>query len=291
MVTASALLFRTPGTTATSDDLTGDLAGPRDLRDPSVLNLPTPKPGATKPPRSSATITVPDGEERAADFQSGLPPLPSLANYVYSVDGTESTGAFGTQRMPLEMAMTVHRPQGDPDIGDLGDGDVVFDLSFSADHTEREVVKYGRESLAFSYEKIASTVGFNTHESEVTYSPAMMQIPIPLELGEELGGTSRVVDRSGTQVRVEDYSVVVESQERLQIMGQDIDTWIVRIQRQSAPGSGGQSITKTRRYWLQPERSIWVKWEEQSTFRMGSGLGAQTYSTNYTATLARIEPL
>jgi hypothetical protein len=50
-------------------------------------------------------------------------------------------------------------------------------------------------------------------------------------------------------------------------------------------------VTRSRKYWLDPDRSLWVKWEEHMIGSQNFGPGKFTYTTDFTATLKRAEPL
>jgi hypothetical protein len=67
-------------------------------------------------------------------------------------------------------------------------------------------------------------------------------------------------------------------------------TWVVRIDRQSRPGTSEQD-TRSRTYWFDPGRRIWVKWTEDLKGSQDVGPGAFSYQTQYTATLEKIDPL
>ncbi|MEX0873997.1 MAG: hypothetical protein WD646_04680 [Actinomycetota bacterium] len=248
----------------------------------------TPTPLPTPRPRSQAVITAP--EESADDPSSESPPLPSLGRYIYSVVGTEQ-GSFlggGSRGYPSEMTMTVNRSTDDPSIR-LRPDEVVFDLNFSTNHTESEVVAYRKDGIHFTSESWSISFGGTSFVNDGTYTPPMLQIPIPLDEGVEHTGTSRVEDPAGNESRTEEWTVEVQGPERIFALGVELDTWMVRIERRTR--SGSQPVTRSRTYWLSPERSIWVKWQETTNISQGSGLTRSSYVSDYTATLDRIEPL
>jgi hypothetical protein len=134
------------------------------------------------------------------------------------------------------------------------------------------------------------TFGPATRTSEAVYDPPMLQIPVPLREGVQVKGTSNAKDSSGNTTRTEDWTVTVLRTEQLQILGEQVGTWVVKIERQSRPG-GSESVTRTRTYWFDPNRSIWVKWEEKLSGAQDFGPGSFSYQTEFTATLSRIEKL
>lgn len=264
----------------------GDLAQPDDE---ITIVTPTPRPVADGKTRSKATLTAPDTKRR--EFGRGSPPpFPTLGRYVYRVEGSESASVFGSRDYPPEMTMTVHRsPTNDTGELRLKDDELAFDLFFSEDHEEREIVAFRRGAISFTYEAGSITFGPQTQSSEATYSPPMTQIPIPLTDKATASGTSRAIRPDGSTARVENWTVTVKGRERLNVMQETVDAYIVEIQRQSTADSEEQ-VTRSRKYWFDPVRVIWVKWEEQMTGSQDVGFGSFTYSTKFTATLDRLEP-
>jgi hypothetical protein len=257
------------------------------------LTVPTPaaRSGSTVRSRSSAVLSGPSAKD---DVPNGGPGansrFPRLGSYVYAVEGTEDATAFGSREYPDEMTMTVHRPTlRGSSAPDLEDDEVVFDLVFSGDHEEREIVAYRTNGISFTYEAGSVTFGI-TQTSEASYKPPMLQVPAKLEPGNVVEGTSRAISPDGEETRVEDWVVTVEGRETIDIMGEAVPTWVVEIERQSRPGSSEQ-VTRTRRYWFSPAHRLWVKWEEKLDGRQAFGPGSFRYRTEFTATLDRIEQL
>ena len=270
----------------------GDLANP--APDEIVVATPTPVPKGGS--RSSAVLTAP--RSIIVDSVQG-PPFPALGRYVFTIDGTESAPLFGSRSYPPEMTMTVHRrPAGASSDPDLEADELAFDLDFSPEHQEREIVAYRTEGIMFTFEGRSVTIGpgaetseTGAETSETTYEPAVTQIPIPLLDDATAKGTSRAIStQDGSEVRTDDWKVEVTGREPVEIMGTGVDAFVVQVNQQSRPGSTEQ-FTRSRKYWLDPVRAIWVKWEEHMSGRQDTGLGSFTYSTNFTATLDRIEPL
>lgn len=288
---AGAMLYQENLSTEQPPDVAGNGAIAGDLANPGLdeIIVSTPSPRPTPESRSSATLRAP----RAKTFDEVKgPPFPALGRYVFSVEGTESASLFGSRAYAPEMTMTVHRREAsDSTDPALEPDELAFDLDFSSEHQEREIVAYRVEGIMFTFEARQITIGPGTQQSSVVYRPAVTQIPIPLTLGAEAEGTSRAIStEDGTEVAVEDWTVKVTGREQIEIIGETVDALVVEVDRQTQPGSS-ESWTRSRKYWLDPVRAIWVKWEEESSGRQDVGLSSFTYSTNFTATLDRIIPL
>jgi hypothetical protein len=263
----------------------GDPANPA----PDEIVVATPTPIPKRESRSSATLTAPRG---STDEDAQGPPFPAIGRYAFTVDGTESASLFGSRAYPPEMTMTVHRrAPGDSTDPPLDPDELAFDLDFSAEHQERETVAYRPEGIMFTFEARSVTIGPGTQASETTYEPPITQVPIPLVVDATAEGTSRAVSTvDGSEVRTDHWTVKVTGRQQIEIMGADIDAFVLQVDQQSQPGSS-QQFTRSRKYWLDPVRAIWVKWEEHVSARQDVGIGSFTYTTNFTATLDRIEPL
>lgn len=286
---AAALLFQSNVRTTTPEfSRGGPFAGGDATPLSTDLTVPTPTsvPIPTGESTSSAVLTGPS----ARPGEEGLegPPFPTLGRYVYSVSGDESASLFGSRAYPAEMTMTVHRPE-DADPALKAD-EIEFDLDFSPQHEEREIVAYRKDGLMFTYEAGSITFGPQTRTDEASYEPPMTQVPVPLKVGDVVKGSSKAITPGGTQTRVEDWEVTVDGTEPISVLGAQVDAWVVEIHRVSEPGSA-DVIDRTRKYWVDADRGIWVKWEEHFTGKQNFGPGNFSYSTDYTATLSRIEPL
>ncbi len=288
---SSAMLYQTNVRADRGPEFTRGGAFAGDLTDPSIrdLSLQTaaPRKGLS---RSTATLTAPRTPGPGEPGGPNAIPFPIFGRYVYDVDGYEQATAFGRRDYPAQMTTTVHRTQPtDPNVPRLQDDEVIFDLFFSDDHEEREIVAFRGDGIVFTYEAGSVTFGF-TQTSEATYDDPMLQIPVPLKDGARQTGTSEARDSSGNVTRTEDWTVSVLGREDLEVLGGTVPTWVVQIDRQSRPGSS-ERVTRTRKYWFDTERVLWVKWEEQFSGSQDVGPGSFTYGTRFTATLDRIEPL
>lgn len=294
MFTSAALLYQTnvradrPPAFARGGTFAGELTDPA-ADDEIALTSPTPAGGTAPLTRSSATIKAPSTATPEVNFTAGGTRFPTLGRYVFRVDGYEQASGFGRRNYPAEMTATVHRSQpADPSVPGIKDDEVIVDLYFSDDHEEREILAYRSPGVLFTYEAGSISYGF-TQTSEATYDPPMLQIPAPLAVGETRSGTTQAKDPDGTVTRTEDWTVRVVGTEQLQILGEPVETWIVEIKRQSRPGSD-EEVTRSRTYWFDPQRALWVKWHERMQGSQDFGPGTFTYTTEFTATLERVAP-
>jgi hypothetical protein len=227
--------------------------------------------------KAAATSTTLPAATIAAATQSG--PL-ALGTYTYALKGSESLTGFGSRQYPSEMTIAAH---GAPA---LAKDQAVLDLSFSPQHQERDIVAYRGDSIAFTFEGGSITFGPATQTSEADYVPAMTQIPLPLRAGDKRTGTTEAKAKNGTVSRVEDWTVRVVGQETLTIAGKSTPTWVVTTERKSRPGSAEQA-TRSRTYWYDPARRVWVKWKEKMHGERKTVGFTFLYDTNYEAVLTR----
>lgn len=229
--------------------------------------------------------------ETTASATSDAFATPALGTYVYDVDGYEEATAFGRRSYPEEMHMTVHRSQPSAeDVPKLEPNEMIFDLDFSSEHEEREIVAFDETGVSFTYEAGSVTFGPVTRTSEATYEPPMLQVPLPLTRGARRSGTSEATTPDGEHARTEDWTVEVGGRELLPVLGEQRETWVVRIERASRPGSSEQ-VERSRTYWVDTDLGIWVQWTEELDGSQALGPGTFRYRTEFTATLDRIEPL
>jgi hypothetical protein len=228
-----------------------------------------PRPAAAP---TSTTTLAPGGAPPAA-----ATPL-ALGTYTYAVTGNESVTGFGSRSYPPALTAVAH---GDPS---LPPDEVAWDLAFSPQHSERDVLAYAPGGVAFAFEAGAITFGPATQTSQADYVPPMVQVPLPLRVGDVRSGTTQARGQNGSVSRVEDWTVKVTGQETLVIDGSKVPTWVVTLERHTRPGSTDQA-TRSRTYWYDPARRIWVKWRERMHGQRKTLGFTFTYDTSYEATL------
>lgn len=212
---------------------------------PSSTSTPTKAAAATKGPATPPTTRQPAGPIR-----------PAAGTYTYAVKGSEGATGAGSRSFPPAASVAVHH---DPTVGP---DELVHDIRLSGQHEEREVIRYGEQGLAFSFEAGSITFGSATQASQATYKPPMVQIPWPLRAGLTVTGASDAVAGSGQVTRTETWAARVVGQEVLTVLGQPHATWIVDVQRTTKPGSAEQ-VHRVRRYWYDPALGVWVRWTER----------------------------
>ena len=80
--------------------------------------------------------------------------------------------------------MTVHRrPAADATDPSLEPDELAFDLDFSDEHQEREIVAYRKDGIIFTFEAGSVTFGAGTQTSEAIYDPPMTADADPARRG------------------------------------------------------------------------------------------------------------
>jgi hypothetical protein len=250
-----------PTTAATSPPTSGTAPRRTTTTRAAVATTQATSPAATPTTAAGAApTTAPAG-----------PRLPATGTYAYAVDGQESASVMGSRRLPAQMTTVVHSSP------DLAADQVVFDLRYSDEHEEREIVGYRGDGVYFDYEAGSITFGPRTESSESDYEPPMLQIPSPLQAGVTRSGTSKA------STRTETWKVTVQGQENVTVAGASVATWKVQVDR-TFQGSS-ESGTKNRTYWYDPARLMWVKFTEVFHGERRQGTFSFTYDMNATATL------
>ena len=279
----------------------GDFLTADDVPTPGVNGVPYPygDASATTDPGSSTTAATtlltaggssttattgpPSSTPTTADPNAALvaPVRPTVGTYTYALSGTEGATGFGSRGYPATGTDVVHA---DPTVRA---DELVHDLRLSDQHEEREVLRYGPQGIAFSFEGGSITFGPGTQTSQATYSPLMVQIPFPLRAGAQASGTSSALSGSTTE-RVERWTAKVVGQQVLTVLGEQHVTWVVDLQRNTT-SKGAEQVDRFRRYWFDPALGVWVKWTER--FHASRDLLVDfTYDTTYTATLTGFTP-
>src|SRR5207248_9734353 len=123
--------------------------------------------------------------------QPGALGKPAVGTYTWAVDGTEGASFVGTRKFPDKMTMVVHGGPGiQPD-------QLVFDLTYSDKHAEREIVGFRNDGVYFDFEGGSITFGPRTETSQADYEPPILQIPFPLQPGLSRTGVTKAKDAGG----------------------------------------------------------------------------------------------
>jgi hypothetical protein len=265
----------------------GPVGGTPATSAPAVASTTATGPGTTGASTSALAGAGHAGPPRPAlpgpGARTGAASVPQLGTYTWAVTGTETATGFGTRSFPNQMTMVAHGGNG------LGPSQVVLDLSYSGDHTEREILDRVASGLAFDFEGGQVTFGGVSQNNQGDYRPPMVQVPTQLAPGQTVSGTSQVIGSDGSTERTEDWTVHVVDQETVTAAGQAVPTWKVTIDRTSQPGSS-QKITRSRTYWYDPARALWVKYTEREHGEQPYGPFTFTYDDDITATLSSFQP-
>jgi len=237
---------------------------------PTTTTVPAGAAAGTTPPTTEPSLTTP-GLTPAAD---GI--------YTYAVTGKESS-TLGSRSFPSTMTIDVHGASGvNPQTS------AVFDLDFSSEHTEREIVQWGPSGVAWTFEAGQVTFGLITQTNQGTYSPPMLQIPAQLTPGTVVSGSSDALSGS-TLDRVEDWTDTVVGAQTLTLAGQPVPTVEVAVHRASRPGAAENTV-RTTNFWYSPGTHMWVKFSEQLQGTQTELGIAFTYTESFTATLIGYSP-
>jgi hypothetical protein len=268
-VPASTTTATTARKPASSSTVTTRAAKTATTRAPSG---PAPTPTATRPTQPTPPPSTP-----------AAPGKPAVGTYTWTVDGTEGASFVGSRRFPEKMTMVVHAGAGvEPD-------QLVFDITYSDKHAEREIVGFRNDGIYFDFEGGSVTFGPRTETSQADYEPPILQIPLPLQPGLSRSGVSQARGANGGVSRTEDWKTTVLGQEAVTVAGATVNAWKVEVKRTFRPGSADQGY-RNRTMWFDPARNIWVKFVEVfHGERHTAGFGF-TYDSNVTAVLASYSP-
>jgi hypothetical protein len=211
------------------------------------------------------------------------PGKPAVGTYTWTVDGTEGASFVGTRKYPANMTMVVHAG------GGVEADQLVFDLTYSNDHAEREIVGFRNDGIYFDFEGGSITFGPRTETSQADYDPPILQIPLPLQPGLSRTGVTKATGGDGKVSRTEDWKTTVLGQEAVTVGGATVNAWKVEVQRKFRPGSPDQGF-RNRTYWFDPARNIWVKFVEVFHGERHTAGFSFTYDSNLTAVLAKYTP-
>jgi hypothetical protein len=274
-VPGSVASSATTGTTARKPEQTSTTtATPRAARATTTTRAasgPGPAPAPTSPSNPSAPAP-PTGLGK-----------PALGTYTYAVDGTEQAPFVGARKYPNQMTTVVHAG------GGVEADQLIFDITYSDNHVEREIVGFRNDGIYFDFEGGSITFGPRTETSQADYDPPILQIPLPLQPGLSRTGVTQAKGADGKMSRTEDWKTTVLGQEALTIGGATVNAWKVEVQRKFRPGSADQGF-RNRTYWFDPARRIWVKYTEVFHGERRTAGFSFTYDSNLTAVLSGFTP-
>jgi hypothetical protein len=229
--------------------------------------------GTTVTTSASAAVVPTTGPPATA-----APKTPALGTYTYAVAGDERVTGLGSRKFPERMTTVVHSGAG------LAADQLVFDLRYSNEHEEREIVGFRDDGIYFDYEGGSVTFGPRTETNEGDYEPPLLQIAKPLQAGVTRSGTTVVKRADGTVSRTEDWTVKVVGTETITVAGAAVETWKVETDRKSRPGSS-EVNNRQRTYWFDPTRAIWVRFTDVLHGSRAQGPFTFTYDSSLTADL------
>jgi hypothetical protein len=259
---------------ATGVGATTATSGP--LATPTTRAASAATPGPTSPAKPAPTPTPTPGPPSASG-------KPALGTYTWSVNGTEGASFVGSRKFPDKMTMIVHTAPG------LQPDQLVYDMTYSDKHAEREIVGFRNDGTYFDFEGGSVTFGPRTETSQADYDPPILEIPSPLQAGFSKTGVSKAKGADGGVSRTEDWTVSVAGQEPVDVAGTTVNAWKVQVDRKFRPGSSDQG-TRNRTMWYDPARHMWVKFVEVFHGERHVGIGSFTYDSNVTAVLAGFTP-
>ena len=242
----------------------------------------TPTTRAASGPAPTATATGPKQPAPAPTTPAG-PGKPAVGTYTWSVDGTEAAPFVGSRKYPEKMTMVVHGGAG------VESDQLVFDMTYSDKHAEREIVGFRNDGVYFDFEGGSVTFGPRTETSQADYEPPILQVPLPLQPGLSRTGVTQAKDANGNLSRTEDWKTNVVGQEAVSVGGATVNAWKVEVQRKFRPGSADQGF-RNRTYWFDPARHIWVKFTEVFHGERHTAGFNFSYDSNLTAVLASFTP-
>jgi hypothetical protein len=284
--TATTVPAAVPGSTAPAPSSTTATT-----RKPAVASSTT----ATARPRAATattrarsgpaptTPTTAAGNPAPQPVTPATPGKPAVGTYTWTVDGTEGASFVGTRAYPSRMTMVVHAGAGiEPD-------QLVFDLTYSDKHAERQIVGFRSDGIYFDFEGGSVTFGPRTETSQADYEPPILQIPFPLQPGLSRSGVTKAKAANGSVSRTEDWKATVMGQEPVTVGGATVNAWKVQVDRKFRPGSADQGF-RNRTMWFDPARNIWIKFTEVFHGERKEAGFSFSYDSNLTAVLASFTP-
>jgi hypothetical protein len=181
------------------------------------------------------------------------------------------------------MTMVVHAGAG------IKPDQLVFDLTYSDKHAERQIVGFRNDGVYFDFEGGSVTFGPRTETSQADYEPPILQIPFPLQPGLSRSGVTKAKGANGSVSRTEDWKATVMGQEPVQVAGATVNAWKVQVDRKFRPGSADQGF-RNRTLWFDPARNMWIKFTEVFHGERKEAGFSFSYDSNMTAVLASFTP-
>jgi hypothetical protein len=276
-----------PGTSAPAASSTSTAT----TRKPGAASAGTPTTRAaaatstTRAPSGPAPTTTVTGPSQPAPPPSapGASGKPAVGTYTWTVDGTEGASFVGTRKFPEKMTMVVHAGAG------VEADQLVFDLTYSDKHAERQIVGFRNDGIYFDFEGGSVTFGPRTETSQADYEPPILQIPLPLQAGLSRTGVTKAKGANGSVSRTEDWKTTVLGQEAVTVGGATVNAWKVEVQRKFRPGTPDQGF-RNRTMWFDPSRNLWVKFTEVFHGERHQAGFSFSYDSNVTAVLSGFTP-
>jgi hypothetical protein len=275
-----------PGSTApASSSSTATTARQRGAASPSTVTSRSAAATSTTRARSGPAPTAPTSPAKPAPQPAPptTPGKPAVGTYTWTVDGTEGASFVGTRRFPDKMTMVVHAGAG------VEADQLVFDLTYSDKHAERQIVGFRGDGIYFDFEGGSVTFGPRTETSQADYEPPILQIPFPLQPGLSRTGVTKATGANGSVSRTEDWKATVIGQEAVSVGGATVNAWKVQVDRKFRPGTPDQGF-RNRTMWFDPARNLWVKFTEVFHGERHQAGFSFTYDSNVTAVLASYTP-
>jgi hypothetical protein len=177
------------------------------------------------------------------------------------------------------MTMVVHGGPG------LQPDQLVYDLTYSDKHAEREIVGFRNDGVYFDFEGGSVTFGPRTETSQADYQPPILETPWPLKAGFTRTGVTQAKNGDGSISRTEDWTTTVVGQEPVTVGGATVNAWKVQVDRKFRPGGTDQGY-RNRTMWFDPARNMWVKFVEVFHGERHQVGFSFSYDSNVTAVLA-----
>jgi hypothetical protein len=181
------------------------------------------------------------------------------------------------------MTMVVHGGS------DVKPDQLVFDLTYSDKHAEREIVGFRNDGVYFDFEGGSVTFGPRTETSQADYEPPILEIPASPQPGLSRSGVTQAKAADGSVSRTEDWKTTVVGQEAVTVGGATVNAWKVQVDRKFRPGSADQGY-RNKTMWFDPARNLWVKFVEVFHGERHTAGFSFTYDSNVTAVLAGFTP-